>query len=84
MAVIAMIDKMVPSFENQHEPRFAEDCDDKNKDRKLMCMGIFSALAIGIHNFPEELATFISALQEPRLAISITAAKAIHNIPQRR
>ncbi|HXK50125.1 MAG TPA: zinc transporter ZupT, partial [Clostridiales bacterium] len=73
---------MVPSFENPHEPRCVEDCEKKSKDRKLMRMGIFSALAIGIHNFPEGLATFISALQEPTLAISITAAIAIHNIPE--
>ncbi|MDD4206112.1 MAG: zinc transporter ZupT [Candidatus Delongbacteria bacterium] len=82
MALIAIIDKMVPSFENPHEPRCVEDCEKKSKDRKLMRMGVFSALAIGIHNFPEGLATFISALQEPTLAISITAAIAIHNIPE--
>lgn len=45
-------------------------------------MGLFSALAIGIHNFPEGLATFIGALQDPALGISIAAAIAIHNIPE--
>ena len=45
-------------------------------------MGIFTALAIAIHNFPEGLATFVSALQEPGVAIPITAAIAIHNIPE--
>lgn len=49
---------------------------------KLMRMGIFTALAVGIHNFPEGLATFVSALQEPGLAIPIVAAIAIHNIPE--
>ena len=32
---------------------------------KLMRMGLFTALAIGIHNFPEGLATFLAALQDP-------------------
>ena len=45
-------------------------------------MGMFSALAIAIHNFPEGLATFTSALQDPALGLSIAIAIAIHNIPE--
>ena len=45
-------------------------------------MGIFTALAIAVHNFPEGLATFVSALQDPSIAIPIVAAIAIHNIPE--
>jgi ZIP family zinc transporter len=50
--------------------------------RKLMRMGLFTALAIGIHNFPEGLATFFSALQDPNLGIAIAVAVALHNIPE--
>lgn len=50
--------------------------------RKLMRMGVFTALAIAIHNFPEGLATFVSALQSPSIAIPIVVAIAIHNIPE--
>jgi len=49
---------------------------------KLMRMGVFTALAIAVHNFPEGLATFVSALQDPSIAIPIVAAIAIHNIPE--
>jgi ZIP family zinc transporter len=49
---------------------------------RLMRTGVFTALAIAIHNFPEGLATFVSALQEPSLAIPIVVAIAIHNIPE--
>ncbi len=46
-------------------------------------MGMFSALAIAIHNFPPEgLATFTGALQDPAVGISIAVAIAIHNIPE--
>jgi ZIP family zinc transporter len=45
-------------------------------------MGIFTALAIGIHNFPEGLATFLAALQDPSLGIAIAVAIALHNIPE--
>ena len=88
--VIAVIDKLVPSEENPHEMKYIEEVEvnrplekkaDK-KDKSLMRMGLFTALAIAIHNFPEGLATFVSALQEPEVAIPIVVAIAIHNIPE--
>lgn len=51
-------------------------------DRKLMRMGLLTALAIGIHNFPEGLATFLAALQDPSLGTAIAIALALHNIPE--
>lgn len=45
-------------------------------------MGIMMALAIGIHNFPEGMATFASAMVSPDIAIPIAVAIAIHNIPE--
>jgi ZIP family zinc transporter len=47
-----------------------------------MRMGLFTALAIGIHNFPEGLATFLAALQDPGLGLAIAIAIALHNIPE--
>ena len=47
-----------------------------------MRMGLFTALAIGIHNFPEGLATFTAALNDLELGIAIAIAIAIHNIPE--
>jgi ZIP family zinc transporter len=48
----------------------------------LMRTGMFTALAIAIHNFPEGLATFVSALSDPGIGVAIAAAIAIHNIPE--
>ncbi|HNR63059.1 MAG TPA: zinc transporter ZupT [Thermotogota bacterium] len=82
--VIALIDKVIPSYENPHELNVGkkiESASEKEK-AKLLRMGAFSALAIGIHNFPEGLATFMSGLTNPTLGISIAAAIAIHNIPE--
>ena len=82
---IAIIDKLVPSFENPHEVHRAEEMDIPEKAakfRKLYRMGLFTALAIAIHNFPEGLATFISALRDPKLGIAIAVAIAIHNVPE--
>jgi len=50
--------------------------------QKLMRMGLFTALAIAIHNFPEGLATFMAALQDPALGLAIAVAVALHNIPE--
>ena len=50
--------------------------------QKLMRMGLFTAIAIGIHNFPEGLATFLAALQDPSLGVAIAIAVALHNIPE--
>lgn len=83
MFVIALIDKFVPKAENPHNVRDIDEMDkDKSSDSTLLRMGLFSALAIAIHNFPEGLATFTSAIQDPKLGISIAIAIAIHNIPE--
>lgn len=83
MILIALIDKMIPSYENPHESRKVEDMDDEHRrNAKLKKMGLLAALAIGIHNFPEGIATFASALKDPSLGIAIAIAVAIHNIPE--
>ncbi|WP_251548587.1 zinc transporter ZupT [Neobacillus muris] len=85
MFLIAAIDKFIPKQTNPHELRTVEDMDgndSKGKQPDLLKMGTFTALAIGIHNFPEGIATFASALQDPKLGIAIAVAIAIHNIPE--
>lgn len=56
--------------------------DHAHHHRRLMRMGLFTALAIAIHNFPEGLATFLVALQDPGLGVAIAIAIALHNIPE--
>ena len=69
--LIGVIDRLVPSVENPHEAHMIEELEKKPKNAKLMRMGLMTALAIGIHNFPEGIATFATAV-----------AIAIHNIPE--
>ena len=87
IGIIALIDKLIPDFENPHEIKNiaspqSPEADKAINEKRLMRMGLFSALAIGIHNFPEGLATFMGALTDPTLGISIAVAIAIHNIPE--
>jgi zinc transporter, ZIP family len=82
--VILLIDKFIPEVGNPHEPKHVEDMANvpSEDNRKLYRMGMFTALAIAIHNFPEGLATFTAAMTDPTLGISIAVAIAIHNIPE--
>jgi len=109
--LIGVIDNLIPSAENPHEPHSEEltaplrdplapvpedyhaACqgietglvsgpDYAASNSRLMRMGLFTALAIGIHNFPEGLATFLAALQDPKVGLAIAIAIALHNIPE--
>lgn len=92
MLLIAIIDRLVPSFENPHEIHKVEEMEEskgsvesKNLEtryKRLLRVGIFTAIAVAIHNFPEGLATFIATLYDPDLGIPIAVAIAIHNIPE--
>jgi ZIP family zinc transporter len=76
----------IPDFKAVHSQREGgvepNTHDHSLRERKLMRMGLFTALAIAIHNFPEGLATFLAALQDPKLGVAIAVAVALHNIPE--
>merc|ERR1712151_842479 len=54
----------------------------QHEKRKLNKMGLSTALAIALHNFPEGLATFIAALDDPKVGAVLAIAIGIHNIPE--
>ncbi len=66
-----LIDKLIPNADFKI-----------NDEKTLLRTGVFTAIAIAIHNFPEGLATFTSAISDPVLGLPITTAIAIHNIPE--
>lgn len=70
----AVIDALVP---DQIDPSTTT-----TSDVRLLRMGVFTAIAIALHNFPEGFATFLTALTDHTLAIPIVVAIAIHNIPE--
>jgi ZIP family zinc transporter len=78
MLLIALIDQALPSHDFSVPLQGAVPV----RSPTLLRTGLFSALAIAIHNFPEGLATFIGTLSSPRLGIGIAIAIAIHNIPE--
>ncbi len=98
IGLIALIDNLIPSSGNPHETHPEKETAQLNEARcpqqaalpseavrtpaRLLRMGLLTALALGIHNFPEGLATFLAALHEPNLGIAIAVAIALHNIPE--
>ena len=80
---IALINRLLPEEKTDDKAKeILSDTEEKENAKKLLRMGLFTALAIAIHNFPEGLATFISSMQDPGIAIPIVVAISIHNIPE--
>lgn len=91
LVLMAVIDALVPSGANPHENTNVEllgesqtplpELEEK-RNKALLRMGVFVALAIAIHNFPEGLATFLLVLDDPEIGIALAIAVAMHNIPE--
>jgi ZIP family zinc transporter len=85
MALVALIDRLVPAWENPHEPRRLEQMElGRPPPERLMRMrmGLVSAFAIAAHNFPEGIAAFTAAMDEPKIGATIAIAIGIHNVPE--
>ncbi|MDR2834002.1 MAG: zinc transporter ZupT [Streptococcaceae bacterium] len=84
IAVIALIDKFLPDTHELKDVTKYHPKDHNNSESraKLLRTGLFTALAVTIHNFPEGLMTFMAAMHDPQVAIPIVVAIAIHNIPE--
>lgn len=91
MGIITLIDFAIPEYENPHEASgLSLDArtaavgvlEQTGNEKALHRLGLMSALAIAIHNFPEGIATFIGALNDPEMGAGISFAIAIHNIPE--
>ena len=91
MGIITLIDFVIPEYELPHEASglslgaktpAIDMLEHTGNEAALKRLGLMSALAIAVHNFPEGIATFIGALNDPQMGTGITFAIAIHNIPE--
>ena len=74
--IAGLIDKFIPDTENPHELHSVEEIGgvpNPEHTHRLRRMGIVTALAIAVHNFPEGIATFISALDSAKVGIAVAA-----------
>jgi ZIP family zinc transporter len=95
MVGMFLIDELIPhDYMGEHHHTGVENDQDVSRRRetppdpdaalksRLLKAGLFVALGLGIHNFPEGMATFATSLSDPQLGVAIAVAIAIHNIPE--
>ena len=82
MAVFGIISHLVPEADEPHEIKTEEEMEERSHELALEKVGLKSAVAIGIHNFPEGMVTFMTSLMDPAMGLSIAVAIAMHNIPE--
>ena len=52
------------------------------KEGSLFRLGLFSLIAIVLHNIPEGIATFLTTNQDKTIGLTLTLAITLHNIPE--
>jgi ZIP family zinc transporter len=79
-----LIDLVIPEQENPHEIHGVEEMKGAKEAslEGLKRVSLMSGLAIAIHNVPEGMVTFLTALSSPDVALPIMLAIMIHNIPE--
>ena len=78
LLLMLLIDQL---FDHQSIADFISRSEDKNESA-LIKAGIFSAIALAIHNFPEGFATFTATVYDPAIGLTLASAIAVHNIPE--
>lgn len=76
VAVAALIDFAIP--DKQAVPAAGGG----SAQASLMHMGIVTAVAITVHNFPEGIATFMAGYADIRIGLPVAFSIAMHNIPE--
>ncbi|WP_424246166.1 ZIP family zinc transporter [Elusimicrobium posterum] len=80
--IAGVIDQLIPEHHLENEEVASSEGKKHHSAGKIKKVGVFTALAMAIHNFPEGLATFVSALDSAQMGLSIAFAVALHNIPE--
>lgn len=85
IALVLVIDRFLPSSMNPSEIEGREaalTASDASHNLRLLRSGLLVAMVLGLHNFPEGMATFFTTYQDPTVGITLAVAIAIHNVPE--
>lgn len=83
--IVLLLEIIVPNNSNLVSVKNFTFNNNKNfthNKTKLLRSGILTSLVVALHNMPEGIITFMSALTDTKLALTIIIAIAIHNIPE--
>lgn len=85
IGLVMLIDRVLPDVLNPNEMEGREHdltVGDTRSTRNLMRSGMLVALVLGLHNFPEGMATFFTTYQDTAVGLTLGVAIAIHNVPE--
>lgn len=82
MLLVGAIDHLIPHHHDPKEGILTAETSSEQQNQRLLRIGTMTAIALAIHNFPEGIATFVAALEDPHLGVAIAVAIALHNIPE--
>ena len=83
--LVLAIDRLLPASLNPSEIEGREAAmgsKDAARNTRLLRSGLLVGLVLGLHNFPEGMATFFSTYQDPKIGVALAVAVAIHNVPE--
>ena len=75
-------DTLDATEQQKEDTQQSSSSENHSENDKLVRMGVNTALAIALHNFPEGLATFVATLADPSVGAVLAIAIGIHNIPE--
>lgn len=85
IALVLIVDRLLPDVLNPSETEGREGAitgEEANSAQHLMRSGVLVATVLGLHNFPEGMATFFTTYQDPAVGVTLAIAIAIHNVPE--
>lgn len=82
LCTFILLGVVIAAFLDRFVPHVSEHNSEKYTHQNLFRVGFISTLAIGLHNFPEGIATFMAGYDNLTLGVSIAIAIAMHNIPE--
>jgi len=77
-----LAERILENNNNKDQKEAGEGAEKSEEKKEVLSAGLMTAIGIALHNFPEGIIVFISAVHDIRLGIVLAIAIALHNIPE--
>lgn len=71
-----------PQGDAHFRPPDVRNTSAEDEEKRLIKVSVGTMVAIVLHNFPEGLATYVAALNNPKVGATFAVAIGLHNIPE--